>query len=177
MPVMLLVAWLRMPRWFLVCLAVSLLSDAVDGWAARRLRQESAVGARLDSVADLASFAALPLCLWWLWPSVMRREAVWVVTIVASYWSPLAIGFLKFRQQTSYHTWGAKSAAVACGVGTILLFADVTPWLFRVGTVAFALEAAEEIAITLTLKRLRANVPTLWHARYQSAHRATGRAG
>lgn len=151
-------------KWSSVCLVVSLLTDAVNGETARRLRQKSAAGARLDGVADLASFVALPLCLWWLWPDVMRREAIFVAGIIASYGMPLLAGWIKLRRQTSYHTWDAKLAEMTCGLGAILLFTEVPPWLFRVGVVILAMGAAGEIAITLTLKRLHARVPSLWLA-------------
>ena len=35
--------------------------DLVDGWLARRLNQQSALGARLDSLADMVSFGVAPV--------------------------------------------------------------------------------------------------------------------
>lgn len=42
------------------CVALSLLLDRLDGPLARRLGTSSELGARLDSLADLLAFAALP---------------------------------------------------------------------------------------------------------------------
>ena len=38
---------------------ISGLTDALDGWLARKLRCESAFGAKLDSVADLLFYAVM----------------------------------------------------------------------------------------------------------------------
>ncbi|MCY0877596.1 MAG: CDP-alcohol phosphatidyltransferase family protein [Firmicutes bacterium] len=48
------------PRWALTGLAVALTTDRADGWVARRWRQESALGAQLDSLSDVLAFGALP---------------------------------------------------------------------------------------------------------------------
>lgn len=63
-------------RAFLLCLVLSLVTDAADGFVARRFRQASQLGARLDSWADLLTSLALPICAWWLRPDVIRQEAL-----------------------------------------------------------------------------------------------------
>lgn len=45
------------------CVAASLLLDRLDGAVARRLNLTSPMGARLDSLADLLAFGALPAAL------------------------------------------------------------------------------------------------------------------
>lgn len=41
--------------------------DLLDGWAARRLNSESAIGAELDSLADFASFGVAPSLILYFW--------------------------------------------------------------------------------------------------------------
>lgn len=41
--------------------------DTLDGWAARRLNSESAIGAELDSLADFASFGVAPGLILYFW--------------------------------------------------------------------------------------------------------------
>ena len=41
--------------------------DLLDGWAARRLNSESAIGAELDSLADFASFGVAPGLILYFW--------------------------------------------------------------------------------------------------------------
>jgi CDP-diacylglycerol--glycerol-3-phosphate 3-phosphatidyltransferase len=50
---------------FLALFAIALLSDVLDGVLARRLKQESDFGARLDQWADFA-VGLPPFGAWWL---------------------------------------------------------------------------------------------------------------
>ena len=161
---LLLLAWERRPGAFLVCLCVSLTSDLVDGFVARRLHQRSELGAKLDSWGDLATYTVFGIGAWWLWPQVIRAEAAFVAVVVASYTLPSLLALVRFGRFTSYHTWGAKLSAVLMGPGLLLLFGWQLPWVFRVATVVLLVAEIEEIAITLVLRQWRADVPSLAHA-------------
>jgi CDP-diacylglycerol---glycerol-3-phosphate 3-phosphatidyltransferase len=170
-PVLLLFAWQGRPHAFLACLCVSLASDLVDGYLARRLHQKSELGAKLDSWGDLATYTAFGVGAWWLWPDVIRSEGPFVAVVVASYALPTLLALAKFRRVTSYHTWGAKLSSVLMGAGLLLLFGFQTPWVFRVAAVVLLIAEVEEIAITMVLREWRADVPSVVHAvRLQRAH-------
>jgi CDP-diacylglycerol--glycerol-3-phosphate 3-phosphatidyltransferase len=164
-PLMLWLAWVDTPTGFVVLLAISLSTDAVDGYLARRLSWQSELGARLDSWGDFATYVTVPLGAWLLWPDVLRREAIFVWIAIAAYIVPLVVGFAKFRRLTSYHTWAAKVSAVVMGISALLLFLTDIAWPFRVAAVFQALEALEEIAITFTIPKRLSNIPSFWHAR------------
>jgi CDP-diacylglycerol--glycerol-3-phosphate 3-phosphatidyltransferase len=163
-PVLLILAAAKRPTAYLVLLVAALLSDAVDGFLARRLNQRTELGARLDSWGDFAIYMTVPLGAWWLWPEVILREATFVSAAVASFVLPVAFGFLKYRRLTSYHTRGAKLSAVLLSAGALLLFAGGPAWPFRLAVAVLVLAELEEIAITVVLPEWRANVPTLRHA-------------
>jgi len=164
MPVLMLLAWGGERTAFLVLYLCALLSDMLDGYLARRLGQESELGARLDSWGDFALYMATPVCAWLLWPEIIMREAPYVVMVLASFTLPVLAGFVRYRRLTSYHTWGAKLSAVLMGVSTLLLFVGGPAWPFRLSTFILALAQLEEIAITIVLSEWRSNVPSLVHA-------------
>jgi len=163
-PVLLFLAWADLEKEFIILFAGALLTDMADGYLARRLGQESELGARLDSWGDFAVYSATPICAWMLWPGLILREMPYVVAVVASFMLPVAVGFLKYRGLTSYHTWGAKLSAVLMGASALLLFAGGAHWPFRISTGILVLAQLEEIAITLLLAELHSNVPSVWHA-------------
>lgn len=164
MPVLMLLAWGGERTAFLVLYLCALLSDMLDGYLARRLGQESELGARLDSWGDFALYMSTPVCAWLLWPEIIMREAPYVVMVLASFTLPVLAGFLRYRRLTSYHTWGAKLSAVLMGVSTLLLFVGGPAWPFRLSTFILALAQLEEMAITIVLSEWRSNVPSLVHA-------------
>lgn len=164
-PAMLYMAWVGNPVGFLVLLAVSLATDALDGYLARRLNWQSELGAKLDSWGDFATYITVALGAWWLWPDIIRREAIFVWLAIGAYLVPIAIGFAKYRRLTSYHTWAAKLSAVVMSISALLLFLADIAWPFRCAALFQVLEAVEEIAITFVMPRWESNIPTLWHAR------------
>ena len=164
-PLMLWLAWSGRDTAFLVTLSISLLSDLIDGWIARRFGQATQLGTLLDSYGDLATYTTVPLCAWWLWPDLIQREAGYAAAIVAAYVFPIVLGYLKYGRLTAYHTWGAKLSAVVVGSSALVLFLGGPALPFRVATWILVLAELEEIAITTILPEWRANVPSLLHAR------------
>ena len=164
-PVMLVLAWLGREQAFVICLTISLVTDILDGKIARLLKQTSEFGTRLDSWADFSTYTTLPLCAYWMRPDLVAGEWVACVIVVASFAVPIAIGFAKFRQLTSYHTKMATVAAYCIGAATIVMFAHGPTWPFRLATAVLVLAELEEIAITFTLPRAHSNVASIRHAR------------
>ena len=168
-PVLLLLAWYGYAHTFLAVTTASFASDVLDGYLARRLGQTSALGAKLDSVGDFVIYITLPLGAWWLWPEMVRREIPFFIAVLASCVLPPLVAFWKFSTFASYHTWGAKLAALVVGGSAIVLFAGGPPWLFHLAVPISVLAALEEMAITLVLPERQANVHSFWHVR--KAHR------
>lgn len=150
---------------FLVLAAFALFTDSIDGAIARWLKQDTILGAKLDSLGDLATYISLPVCGWLLWPEVILAERAFVITAILSYLVPVTVGLIRFRRVTSYHTWAVKTAAVLMGPAVLIMFMDLSPWPFRIFTPIAALAGLEEIAITFILRDWQANIPTIWHAK------------
>ncbi|MDD2337454.1 MAG: CDP-alcohol phosphatidyltransferase family protein [Geobacteraceae bacterium] len=163
-PVLLVLAVRGCEKEFLVLLVFALLTDLADGYLARRLHQESELGARLDSWGDFALYITTPLSAWLLWPQLIVREAPFVAVVLVSFVLPILIGFIKYHRLTSYHTWGAKLSAVLMGCATLLLFAGGPALPFHFSTLVLVITQIEEISITAVLPTWRSNVPSLVHA-------------
>ena len=164
-PAMLFFAWTGDGDIFLLLLAITFLSDVLDGMAARLLGLESQFGAMLDSWADLLVYITIAVGTWWLWPEVVKRELWYVVVAILSYVLPVTVGLLKFHAVTSYHTWLVKAAVASMGIALFLLFIFEFVWPFRLAAFICLMAAAEEIAITFYLSEIRSDVRSLWFLR------------
>lgn len=149
---------------FVACLILSLLTDVLDGWLARRLNATSAIGAKLDSLADLTTTLAMPPCAWWLRPEVLREEKLAIAAALCFYAAAQGAGLIKFGRLPSYHTWAAKTAASLAAIAFVVIFAGGPGWTLRVLLPIVALACAEEFVITLVLREWRADIPSLGHA-------------
>ena len=163
-PVLLGLAWFGWPVFWLVLFGLTLLSDALDGFFARRRHEESAVGARLDSWGDFAMVAVVPVSALLLWPRIIVEEAVFIALALIGYFVPTIFGAIKYGRPTSYHTWGAKLSAILFGASLLLMFLGGPHWPFRVSVAIGLVEGVEELCMTAVLRDWHANVPSLWHA-------------
>lgn len=170
-PLLLTLAWQGHGRIYLVTLALVMLTDALDGYLARRWNQVTELGSKLDSWGDLAIYTSIPIAAWWLWPEIIQRESPYVITAIACYLIPLAVGLIKFRGVTSYHTWAVKLSAVVISPALIILFLGGPAWPFHLAIPICIYASVEEVAISLILSRRYNDIPTFWHA-MQIAKRA-----
>jgi phosphatidylglycerophosphate synthase len=166
-PVMLWLAWHGYGVAFMVLLAISFLTDVLDGLVARLTGQMTQFGAMLDTWADLVTYMTIGFGSWWLWPEIVHREDIYLYIIVACFLIPATIAMIKFDTYVSYHTWGVKIAAACIGLSLYPLFLWGPAWPFRMAVFIYIVAAIEEVAITLTLKRLQSNVRTIWHVLQQ----------
>lgn len=112
--------------WALALYIVAALTDAVDGWLARRMGQASAFGAQLDAVVDnIFSLAILGFVVL-AFPGLAGRQAVALMALALVPPAYLAVSWLLTRKVLMFHFWSAKA-------GAFLLFAlwpliAVTGW-------------------------------------------------
>jgi len=163
-PFLFYTAWTNKATGFLILFCSLLLMALADGFLARKLMQETALGAELDSWGVFATYLAVPLCAWMLWPAIVEREASFVIAVVGFYLVPATLGLLKYNRLTSYHTWSSKTSSILLAGTALILFFGGPAWPFRIATPLLILSGIEEIFMTAILPRWQANVPSLWHA-------------
>ncbi len=150
--------------WFAGLLAAALLTDAIDGYLARRLNAETDFGRKLDSAADYATMLIGIAGIALLWPDIMRRELPWVFAALGAFFAVIVYGFVRLGRAPCYHTWASKAFAVACALSLVPLLAEWTAAPFHAAIGLQVLAGLEEIAIALLIPHHRGEMPTIWHA-------------
>lgn len=140
------------------------LSDWLDGKLAVRLKQQTAFGARLDSAADAAFYAATAAAVALLAWDVVRAEAAWIGSAVGSYLVSVGAGVVRFRRVPSYHTRMAKTSWLLTGAAAVAALAGGPAWPVRVAAAAVALTNLEATAITFLIRKPVVDVPSVVHA-------------
>ncbi len=163
-PIMIYLAWIGLSAHYLILLTFALLTDALDGYVARKYKQVTEFGAKLDSWSDFALYMSVLVCAWLLWPDMIRREAPYMALLFVSYIAPIVFGHAKYGRFTRYHTWATIVSAVLVGCSILLMLKDGSARPFHLFTAMFAIAELEEIIITRKLPEWRTNVPSLWHA-------------
>lgn len=164
MPAVLMTAVGGSRRWFAGLLVVALLTDALDGFLARRLRAQSELGRKLDSWADYLTMITGIAGIAILWPAIMQRELAWVTTGLVAFFAVVIYGFVRLGRAPCYHTWASKVLAVSCGLSMIPLLAEWSAMPFHVAMALLVACGVEELAIALLVPQHTGEVPTVWHA-------------
>lgn len=164
MPAVLMVAMAGSRFWFVALLAASLLTDALDGFFARRFNAFSDFGRKLDSAADyLTMFVGLAgIAL--LWPEIMRRELVWVASGLAAFFAVIVYGFVRLGRAPCYHTWLSKLGVLGCAVSMIPLLSEWSAVPFHVMIVLMIVAGLEEMMIVVLIPWHVGEMASLWHA-------------
>lgn len=160
-PVLIIAVCLKETNLFLLLLAISLLSDMLDGYFARKLQQVTEFGARLDSWADMATYAMMIIGIFYIWPVIFVEQLYFLIAATLSYVLPVVIALARFGSFPSYHTWGAKIAAVLIAPAFYLLVLADNQLFFRLVIVFHVIVAIEEIAITFLLEKSKTNVASI----------------
>ncbi len=163
-PLLLLIGWMHQAVLFLVLLALLLISDFFDGFLARRLHQETRLGSQLDTAGDVLLTLFAIAGGWLLWPERVAAEGFFFFSVLGLLSLSGLVCLIKYRHFPTYHAWSAKISTAVAGTGVWILFAGITPWVFRIAIGVLAFSAVEEILITLILPAWRPNVPSVVHA-------------
>ena len=151
-------------RWFLILFGAALVTDASDGFLARRWRVVSDLGRRLDSWGDYVMTAAAVAGIWLLWPEMVRREWPWFVTAVAGSFAIVIYGFVRWQRVLGYHTWLAKGMVIVLPIAVVVLLTGGPAAPFHGAVLLQVLCGAEELMIALLLPGFSGEMPSLWHA-------------
>jgi phosphatidylserine synthase len=139
--------------------------DLADGILARRIGDPAALRRqrRMDGVADLAFAVAIPPCVYWVRPELLRQERVPITLVVAAQAASLVACYARFRRLPRYHTEAYKWSSGTMGVALAARVAGGRLAIaFRPAVALLVLAHLEALAITLLLDAYRQPVATLW---------------
>lgn len=141
-------------------LAVSFLTDAVDGYLARKYKVTSRFGSRLDSIGDDLTIAAAIVGLFVLKPGFIRSEIILVSILLVLFILQNIFAYFRYHKQTSFHTYIAKVAAVLQGFFMLSIFFLPHPVLILFYAAAWItiIDLIEEIILISLLPKWEADV-------------------
>jgi len=148
---------------FSVFLIINLLSDALDGFLARKLKQETEIGAKLDGFADNFTYVLAFIGIFVFKMDDIRPHLISFTVMITMLVSTVIVSLIKFRKFPSYHLYTTKAGGYIEGGFFICLFTIgfLTPYYYFV--VAWAIMGAIEcIIINLMIPEMRSDIKGLY---------------
>lgn len=148
---------------FLWGLSVSLLTDILDGLIARRFHLETALGALLDSVADMATYIVAIAALVRFKKQVFVDHPLATSLVLACYFGELLLALWRYGRLSSFHTLLAKATAYVQGLFILgLLGFGFHPAFFYFTAGLSVVSLVEEMVLVMLLPRWECNVRGLY---------------
>ena len=127
------------------------LTDILDGFLVRKLHQESALGAKLDSIADFVFVGCLTIFV-----VANMQIPLWLCALAIALlrFVSYGIGSYKYHEFTALHTWANKLTGILIFAAPILYcLCGLRFTGIILCTVAF-ISACEELVIIIKSKKL-----------------------
>jgi cardiolipin synthase len=164
-PVLWVMAFMDMPRYVGVGLLLAGLSDALDGFIARRWGMVSAYGSRLDSIADVSVIVSAVFWVALLMPGIILDHKLLVTVWVLLEASAILVGWVKFRRIANLHLYSAKAAGVIAYAFVIVAFVfGYNEVLFYVALAALIVASAEAFTLELLCSGVDEHMKSIIHA-------------
>jgi phosphatidylglycerophosphate synthase len=165
LPLLWVLALLRMETAFVISYALVGITDLFDGFAARRLNQRSAFGKTLDSFADLLYYLSSAFFMAWLYMDYLRPNLLLLYILFGLLALSFIVSAIKCGKLIMMHTLLLKLNAVLVYVGVILsAFIDTTVFVTVVLAIYYV-SYTEEILIFLIHGEVDPDSPTIFNVR------------
>ncbi len=162
-PLIMLTILMERETLYAVLLVISLNTDVWDGWIARRFNQRTAIGARLDSLADIGVYVAALTGITYFKIGLLGQDARVFYLFVACYVVVTLSPLIKFGRIQSFHLYSIKVGGYLQGIFFILLFfVDYFPVYFFIMVNFSLLAFVESLTIQLILPEMRSDVKGLY---------------
>lgn len=153
-PVLWVLAFQGHDRALGIGIALAFATDMIDGFLARRLKQETEIGSRTDSLADHLLTSSTCIWLVMLRPEFFRAHAVELVGWCALAAVTLGVAWIKYRRFVDLHLYSAKLAVFLAYTWAVLYLAtgryEPLHWYAALVVATFA---SLEALVVLLLRR------------------------
>lgn len=148
---------------FVLFIILNLLTDALDGYFARKLNQHTVLGARMDSTADKITYILAFIGLFVFKSEELQPYLGSLLTFVSLGAICLAHSFIKFGKISSLHTYATKIGGYIQGIFFFVLFAHgFVPELYYFMITWAILSVIEMIIIQLIISDMQPNQKGLY---------------
>lgn len=148
---------------FAIFLIINLVTDFLDGLIARIYKQETALGAKLDSFADDLTYILAFTGLLVFKGEDFLPHIVSFVVFMAFLVGSVIMSLIKFKTTPSFHLYSTKiSGYIQAGFFICLFTIGFIHVLYYIMIVWGIMAATEHMIIQLIIPRMRSNVKGLY---------------
>lgn len=150
-------------RLFVIFLLISLFTDILDGYIARRFNMQTEFGARLDSIADIGTYILAVIGVICFKASDFQPHIISFAVFISLFVLSNLLALIKFRRLPSLHLYSWKIGGYMQGVFFLVLFCwGFNVYLYYIMIVWGIASFLEHIVIQLIIKEMKSNAKGLY---------------
>jgi len=171
-PVILYMALTNRESTYVVLLCISLVSDVLDGWIARRFNLETKFGAALDNLADICTYAMAILGLFVFKWTEIEPHAWFLYLFLGLFVLSYIVSFARFGKIPGLHLYSAVSAGYVQSIFFFILFVfGFYAWMYYLALGWGVIAYIEKTLVLLRLDDIKGGVKGLyWLMKEQRAN-------
>lgn len=163
-PVLWVFAVMKMPVYVGIGLIAAGLTDALDGYIARKRGLVSAYGSKLDSIADVAVIVSAVFWIMLLTPEVFLGHAVLVSLWIVIEALAITVGWIKFRRIANLHLYSAKAGGVVGYTFIVVTFIfGYSELLFYIAFAVLTVSSVEALTLLLLCSGVDEHMKSIVH--------------
>lgn len=140
---------------FLILLTLNVITDIIDGPIARATKTQTTFGAKLDSLADGATYFVVATGIATFHRTVISSHVTWIYIYCSAFALPYLVSLIKFRKLPSLHLYSSKVGGVLDGLFVAYLFFFGYSQLLFISAIIWGIFSfAEMTAVLWVLDRL-----------------------
>lgn len=150
-------------RLFVILLVISLITDFLDGFVARKFNMQTEFGAKLDSLADDATYLLAFIGLFAFRLNEFVPYQISALLFLISYVASIIVSLIKFRKMPSLHLYSAKVGAVLQGSFFFVLFIfGFFPLYYYIVAITGIFSFVEQVIILILSKEMKSDLKGLY---------------
>ncbi|MCP4138252.1 MAG: CDP-alcohol phosphatidyltransferase family protein [bacterium] len=162
-PAILVLALKGYEQLFVIFFLINLATDVLDGLIARIFNLQTAIGARLDSLADVGSYILAFTGVLLFKSGDFAPHMVSFYIFLGFYLSRYIFALLKFGKMASFHLYSGKIGGYMQGGFFFVLFAfGFNPWYYYIMICWGIFSFTENLVIQVILPELESDVQGLY---------------
>lgn len=149
--------------WFSWLFLIAWITDALDGYIARKRNKTTKHGAQLDSIGDAILFMGGAIGII-IFETAFFEQHLWLLIFAAGlYLLQLGLAFWRYGKPSSFHTYSAKTAALVIGLFFVITgFFGPVESMFYITIILVVLDAVEEIILTFMFRNYQTDVKGIY---------------
>ena len=162
-PFVIAIALLNMESLFVILLSINLITDILDGYIARRFNMQTAIGAKLDSIADNGMYIQAFLGIYLFKSVEFTPHIISFSLFIALFISCLIFSLVKFKQFPSLHLYSWKIGGYIQGIFFFVLFVfDFYTYFYYFMIIWGITSFLEHILVQIILPKMESNAKGLY---------------